>query len=512
MDKRKLISKLITLLLLISLLSVMSLPAIDVFAEKQSEIVCHDEECREVHSHEQIDKNSTDSQNISNTQTMGINLFSAFTPRTSAPSVDNSYYLHTSAGGVNECILIGSGSVLPNCVGYAWGRAYEILGERPNLSRNDAGSWYNYNINNGYYSYGQTPALGAIAVWASTKGGAGHVAVVKEVFELFLQGYGKTAIARTLNEKGIPNPTEYKKQKGLRFKHTSQNENSGLWKYYTIQSMLCNEMYIGTMVQNRQKNASYKSSKTIQIPKEAWIKIPNMHEPIIDMKTWNKAQALIKQRFKPWGDTNKIGIFTKKVKCIYCGYYLRTQKTGNRHNLQCSTSFVSKEACVGCCMDIKKLERIVLSELKSIIEKYEIKDDEIKSKVVFEERLQSELDSLSKNIETYNKKIEECTSAVKNLYLDKVKSLITDDEFVEFSKGFHQDKEKYQNLIQSMQEQANELNLKLMSSLNKEELLNKYRSITQLERIHVDTLIDYIEIGKRIPKTRDREINIYWNF
>lgn len=53
-------------------------------------------------------------------------------------------------------------------------------------------------------------------------------AVVREVFNLFISGYGKTAIARILNEKGIPNPTEYKKLKGLRFKHTSKNKNSTL--------------------------------------------------------------------------------------------------------------------------------------------------------------------------------------------------------------------------------------------------------------------------------------------
>ena len=34
-------------------------------------------------------------------------------------------------------------------------------------------------------------------------------AVVREVFTLFSQGYGKTAIARMLNDRGIPNPTEY---------------------------------------------------------------------------------------------------------------------------------------------------------------------------------------------------------------------------------------------------------------------------------------------------------------
>ncbi len=105
---------------------------------------------------------------------------SSYSPRLSAPSTTNSYYIHTSYGGLNECIHISGGSVLPNCVGYAWGRSYENLGYRPNLSKGDAGTWYDYNRNNGYYSYGKTPYLGAVAVWKKT-GGAGHVAVVEVI-------------------------------------------------------------------------------------------------------------------------------------------------------------------------------------------------------------------------------------------------------------------------------------------------------------------------------------------
>ena len=336
--------------------------------------------------------------------------------------------------------------------------------------------------------------------------------IVKEVFELFISGYGKTAIARKLNEKEIPNPTEYKIRKGLRVNNTSRNINSTLWKYYTIQSMLENEMYIGTMVQNRSKNVSYKCSKSIQLPKNEWIRIPNTHKPIIDIEIWNKAQALIKQRFKPWGDTNKIGIFAKKVKCKHCGYYLRHHKTDKRHSLQCSTKFVSNKTCPGCTIDINKLERIVLAELKSIIDSFNIKDYEINQKVVFEERQKNELKILNEKVTEYNKKIVECTNAVKNLYLDKVKEIITADEFVELSKDFHKEKEKYQNLIHNAEKEVDELKLKLKSSLNKEELFNKYRNITKLERIHTDTLIDYIEISKCYPKSRNREINIYWNF
>lgn len=101
-----------------------------------------------------------------------------FTPRTTAPSETNKYYIHTSNGGLNQCIEINTstGSCLPNCVGYAWGRAYEILGKKPNLSKGNAENWYSYNKKGGYYKYGSTPKLGAIMCW-----GGNHVAVVEKI-------------------------------------------------------------------------------------------------------------------------------------------------------------------------------------------------------------------------------------------------------------------------------------------------------------------------------------------
>ena len=55
---------------------------------------------------------------------------STFVARENEPSTTSQYWRHTSVGGVNSCILISNGSVLPNCVGYAWGRAYEILNSK----------------------------------------------------------------------------------------------------------------------------------------------------------------------------------------------------------------------------------------------------------------------------------------------------------------------------------------------------------------------------------------------
>lgn len=117
---------------------------------------------------------------------------SNFIPRLAAPSVEfNRYYRHSGyyehgINGVNDCLLIDSstGAVMPNCVGYAWGRVYELLGSYPALSRGDAVGWWSYNDGydrsplqaNGYAGF-DGPKLGAVACMDLAS--PGHIAIVE---------------------------------------------------------------------------------------------------------------------------------------------------------------------------------------------------------------------------------------------------------------------------------------------------------------------------------------------
>lgn len=98
-----------------------------------------------------------------------------YKPRLTSPDADNTRYY----SGENPFYAAGYG--MPNCTCYAWGRAYEISGERPELSPYDACTWYDYNAENQIYDYGDEPEQGAIACWAYADGGPGHVAVVEQV-------------------------------------------------------------------------------------------------------------------------------------------------------------------------------------------------------------------------------------------------------------------------------------------------------------------------------------------
>lgn len=100
----------------------------------------------------------------------------AFTARTTAPSSTNKYYLHTGRGGVNPCILISGNSCLPNCVGYAYGRAYEVTGSDPKLSTGNAANWYGHKDKWPRVKPDQIQP-GDVICWDD--GGCGHVGFVE---------------------------------------------------------------------------------------------------------------------------------------------------------------------------------------------------------------------------------------------------------------------------------------------------------------------------------------------
>lgn len=107
-----------------------------------------------------------------------------YEPRLTEPESNNKNYIHYTHGGYGYCIYINNGSVLPNCVGYAWSRWREVLNKHHNLSRANAEMWYG-NTADGY-KRGKTPKLGAVICWrkgavGNESDGAGHVAIVEQI-------------------------------------------------------------------------------------------------------------------------------------------------------------------------------------------------------------------------------------------------------------------------------------------------------------------------------------------
>ena len=91
--------------------------------------------------------------------------------------------------------------------------------------------------------------------------------VVKSIFSMFLSGMNKRGITYYLNDHGVLCPTAYKKQQGLKYNAPNAQSNP-MWSTITIDTILKNRVYVGDMVQGRQRVKSYK----IHIQERVWRK------------------------------------------------------------------------------------------------------------------------------------------------------------------------------------------------------------------------------------------------
>ena len=334
-------------------------------------------------------------------------------------------------------------------------------------------------------------------------------AIVREVFSLFASGMGKTAIARLLNDRGVPNPTEYKRLHGLRYKQP-KTRNSTIWRYFAISDMLTNEIYIGNMVQGKYGSVSYKTKQNKPRPKNEWFVVEGTHEPIIDHALWDRVQKLIAEKSKPFLNGN-IGIFARKVVCANCGYAMRTCKNRGIHYLKCGSRHISKDACEGSFIQVAKLERLVLEELGRLSASY-LDEDTVAQGIAFANNLQDQKNQLLSSMAGYRKRVDEFSKGIRDLYMDKVKGLISDADYAEMSKEFQEEREHFEQLIKEAEKQLVDVEERIAIGDNRRSIVEKYVSLEHLSRDAVEVLIDHICVGKRIPKTKDVPIEIHWNF
>lgn len=334
-------------------------------------------------------------------------------------------------------------------------------------------------------------------------------AIVQEIFTLFAQGCGKTAIARLLNDNGIPNPTEYKRLQGLHYQQPKQ-KNSTLWSYSAIAGILKNECYIGNMVQGKYGSVSYKTKQNKPRPKEDWYRVEGTHQAIIEKGLWEQVQKMLVEKAKPFS-CGTLGLFARKARCAACGYTLRSTKSHGRYYLQCPNRHISKNACVGAFLSVKRLEQLVLAEWNTLSALY-LNTEELEKKLDVCSNLEQQKNNLQKTLLAYRKKTETIQKAIRSLYLDKIQGILSDETYLDFFQQFSAEKQQLETQIQATEQKIQALEEHLSHGDNRRAILEKYLPLSHLTREMVEILVDYVVVGKRIPGTRDVPIEIHWNF
>ena len=132
--------------------------------------------------------------------------------------------------------------------------------------------------------------------------------------------------------------------------------------------------------------------------------------------------------------------------------------------------------------------------------------------VEFCNTITAQKDRLLLDLTAYRKQIEDYTKALRDLYMDKVKGILSEEQFIALSKNFSGNRERLEHLISTSETQLMELDERIAAGDNRRELIERYTNLEHLTREMVEILIDYISIGKRISGTKKVPIVIHWNF
>lgn len=174
--------------------------------------------------------------------------------------------------------------------------------------------------------------------------------IVREVFDLKLSGMKNTEIAMRMNERGIKCPRVRKVA-----------HEGGDWDASVVGDMLRNEDYTGAVVSHRHKGIP-GTKKTVPRPKEEWIIVKGMHEPIVSVEEFQKVQNMKKRR--------RTGKQLRKLhyRCGICGYKLGRNRFGS---LYCHSGYSQDDD--GECRKVRGKEQIysgkVLCSLKESLTK-----------------------------------------------------------------------------------------------------------------------------------------------
>lgn len=191
--------------------------------------------------------------------------------------------------------------------------------------------------------------------------------IVKRIYAMALGGVGARKIARTLNEEGVLSPAAYKQQKGMK----AQCPAAPLWNSATVYQMLHNETYAGNLVQGRHQKISYKSQKTIWLPKAQWVVVENTHEAIIDRETFETVQRMLAHRARS-GAKGSVHPLACKVVCGCCGGTMEqtsrpAKADGTRiHYLRCRVHQRAPQHCPNqTCTNLDALQALVLEHIRA---------------------------------------------------------------------------------------------------------------------------------------------------
>ena len=202
--------------------------------------------------------------------------------------------------------------------------------------------------------------------------------------------------------------------------------------------ILRNEVYLGSVVGRKFQKVSHKIAKVRCTKKEEHIILENMHEPIINIETWNKAQDKLNGYTKT-RERKHDHILKGLVYCGECGnkatLRCREEKRKNGNVWRATYFICSKRNNYSGLCDCKQIsatliEEVVIGKIKEETKKIKFSEDEIKKIYNKAEEEANSINNLYKiKLQEMQKQLKKVESSIEEIYQDKINKLIQVEDF-----------------------------------------------------------------------------------
>ena len=321
--------------------------------------------------------------------------------------------------------------------------------------------------------------------------------VVKNIFDWFLQGMSIIGIAKRLNHMGIPNPSAYKRQCGLNYKHPAGQLDSA-WPDSSVKRVLKNRLYVGDMVQNKNRTKSYKVQVSVAVPEENWVIVPNTHAAIIDREKFETVQQLLMRDTRTSPGINHVSIFAGYIRCADClramGKKSVAQSYGKYHYYVCQTfRKAGRNLCTKHTIREKQLYDAVLATIQSQID-LAVSMDQLVNDLKSQNVRAAKSSRLEKMLQLKEDEYEKVSRCRIDLYPDWKAGILSKDEYLSLKAKIGEQLEQIEIAIANIKEEISKYQSAPVSENKFISSFLRYRNIQVLTREVIVELIEMIYV------------------
>lgn len=320
--------------------------------------------------------------------------------------------------------------------------------------------------------------------------------IVRTIYGLKLNGYSAQRIAARLDEMKVLPPLEYKRMCGLNFNSGFRSGISPHWSVMTVNRILHNELYIGTLVQGKNRKINYKVKESRPVNEDEWIRVEDTHDAIVPPAVFDTVQRLTALDTRTAPDEGSVYILSGFLRCGDCGQNMvrrsATKKGKKYYYYHCST-FKRGDGCSSHNISEEKLMKMVLEVVQKQIGLV-LEADEILSEI---DRLPQErlgVKTVTAQLISLDKEIQRYMDLKAKVYQDMLDGVVTREEFKDINARFTVKLDAAKKAKAEGEKKRDALLSRKGSLRPWVEHFKEYRNVAELSRKLMASLIDSIVI------------------